>query len=139
MNMDTAEVIITAGGALLVASILWFFFGPRKATAARRASGGGQEITVTVRGAYSPDRIEVEAGHPLRLNFVREEENPCTAQVIFPDFGVVKDLPVGKPVPVEFTPEKPGEYQFHCGMSMVRGRLIVTPPARGGEPARIDG
>jgi plastocyanin domain-containing protein len=51
--------------------------------------------------------------------------------VVFPDFGIVKDLPVGRSVPVEFTPERPAEYEFHCGMNMVRGRLVVRPSGAG--------
>ena len=129
--MDTAEIIVTIGGVALVAFILWFFFGPRIATRARATSGGGQEVDVEVRGAYSPDRVEVEAGKPVRLTFTRKEANACTAQVVFPDFGIVKDLPVGRQVAVEITPERPGEYQFHCGMNMVRGRLIVRPSGPG--------
>ena len=125
--MDTAEIFVTAGGVALIAFILWFFFGPRKATAARVGGAGRQEVDVVVQGGYSPDRIEVRQGQPVRLNFLRQETNPCTEQVIFGDFGIVRDLPVGESVPIEFTPEEPGEYVFHCGMNMVRGRLIVTP------------
>jgi plastocyanin domain-containing protein len=125
--MDTAEIVITIGGVALIALILWFFFGPRAATKAHAVNGGRQEIDVEVRGAYSPDRVEVEAGKPVRLTFTRTEPNACTAQVIFPDFAIVKDLPVGRAVPIEITPAQPGEYQFHCGMNMVRGRLIVKP------------
>ena len=130
--MDTAEIMVTVGGVALVALILWFFFGPRTAARARTTGGGGQEVDVEVRGAYSPDRVEVEQGKPVRLTFTRTEANACTAQVVFPDFGVVKDLPVGKAVPVELTPERPGEFEFHCGMNMVRGRLIVRPSGAGG-------
>ncbi|PQV63601.1 Cupredoxin-like domain-containing protein [Abditibacterium utsteinense] len=36
-------------------------------------------------------------------------------------------LPQGQEVPVEFTPDKAGEFTFHCGMNMVRGQLIVKP------------
>jgi plastocyanin domain-containing protein len=123
--MDTPEILVTVGGLALMAFVLWFFFGPKKNTAARQSSAGVQEVDVVVRGAYSPNRIAVEAGRPVRLNFLRKEHNACTAQVIFPDFGVVKDLPEGKPTAVEFTPEKPGEYAFHCGMNMVRGTVIA--------------
>jgi plastocyanin domain-containing protein len=129
--MDTAQIVVTAGGVLLIGFILWFFFGRKGATAAREASGGVQEVDVTVRGAYTPDRIEVEAGRPVRLLFTREEANSCTEQVILPDFGLVRDLPLGKKVPLEFTPEAPGEYTFHCGMNMVRGRVVVREAKAG--------
>ena len=129
--MDTAAIIVTVGGVALVAFILWFFFGPRTASQARKTGDGGQEVDIEVRGAYSPDRVEVEQGRPVRLTFIRKEANACTAQVVFPDFGIVKDLPVGRPVSVEITPERPGEFQFHCGMNMVRGRLVVRPSGPG--------
>jgi plastocyanin domain-containing protein len=128
--MDTAEILVTAGGVLLIALILWFFFGPRPATAAPIGGAGRQEVDVLVQGGYSPDRIEVQQGRPVRLNFLRQETNPCTEQVIFSDFGIARHLPIGQSVPVDFTPEKPGEYIFHCGMNMVRGRLIVKPNGR---------
>lgn len=125
--MDMAEIVVTVGGLALIGFILWFFFGPREAVAARTAQGGVQEVDILVRGGYSPDRIEVRQGRPVRLNFLREETNPCTEQVILGEFGIVRDLPVGKTVAVEFTPEQPGEFPFHCGMNMVHGRLIVKP------------
>ena len=127
--MEPSQIAVTLAGAGLVAFVLWFFFGPRAATAARSTAGGVQEAQIEVRASYTPDRIEVEAGRPVRLTFVRREANPCTEQVILPEFGIVRDLPVGRPVAVEFTPPRPGEFEFHCGMNMVRGRLVVKPPA----------
>lgn len=124
--MDTAEIIVVAGGLLLCAFVLWFFFGPRVAERATAAVGGVQQIKIVVKGGYSPDRIEVEQGKPVRLLFRREESTACTEQVIFGDFGISKMLPQGQEVPVEFTPTKSGEFTFHCGMNMVRGKIIVT-------------
>ena len=125
--MDTAQIAVTVGGVALVGFILWFFFGPRGATAARQTEGGVQEIEVTVRGGYTPDRIEVMEGRPVRLVFHRTESNPCTEQVVIGDFGIVKSLPQGERVAVEFTPNKAGEFVFHCAMNMVRGTLAVRP------------
>ena len=42
------------------------------------------------------------------------------------DFGVVRDLPLGRVTTVEVTPPAAGEYPFHCGMNMVRGTLVAT-------------
>jgi plastocyanin domain-containing protein len=122
--MDTAEIFVTSGGVLLIAFILWFFFGPRKATAAAQQSGR-QVARIRVKGGYAPDRIEVQLGRPVRLTFLREETNPCTEQVVLPDFGIVRDLPFGEETSVEFTPDKEGVYPFHCAMNMVRGELVV--------------
>ena len=46
-------------------------------------------------------------------------------QVVFGDFGIAKDLPAFKTTPIEFTPDKSGEFTFACGMNMLRGKLIV--------------
>lgn len=125
--MDTAEIVVTVGGIALIGAILWFFFGPREGAAAKVGQTGVQEIDIVVKGGYSPDRVELQQGRPVRLNFVRQETNPCTEQVVLPDFGIVRDLPFGKSTSVEFTPEKTGEFPFHCAMNMVRGQLVVRP------------
>jgi plastocyanin domain-containing protein len=123
--MGTDQLIVTIAGIALVAFIVWFFFGPRATTAARTSSAGAQEVEVSVSSSYAPDRIEVQAGRPVRIKFRRSEPNPCTDQVVFPDFGVVRDLPLGRDTVIEVTPPAPGEYQFHCGMNMVKGKLIA--------------
>lgn len=125
--MDAAQISVTVGGAGVIGFILWFFFGPRAATAAQSGVGGVQEVEVVVRGGYTPDRIEVTQGRPVRLTFLRQESNPCTEQLILGDFGLSRTLPEGERVPVEFTPDKAGVFTFHCGMNMVRGTLVVKP------------
>ena len=125
--MDTAEIMVLIGGIALIGFTLWFFFGAREATVAKAGASGAQEVEVIVKGGYSPDFIEVKQGQPVRLLFKREESNPCTEQVIFGDFGIARDLPQGKVVPIEFTPEKAGDFIFTCGMNMVRGKLQVKP------------
>jgi plastocyanin domain-containing protein len=37
-------------------------------------------------------------------------------------------VPAFKTTPIEFTPEKSGEFTFTCGMNMMRGKLIVDAP-----------
>ena len=125
--MDTAQIAVTGGGVALIGLILWYFFGPREATASRQSEHGVQEVEVIVRGGYTPDRIEVTQGRPVRLTFHRQESNPCTEQVVLGDFGIARTLPEGKRVAVEFTPQKAGEFTFHCSMNMVRGTLVVKP------------
>jgi plastocyanin domain-containing protein len=80
---------------------------------------------VIVRGGYTPDVIVVEHGKPVRLSFRRDETASCSEMVVFPDFNKSATLPEGEVVPIEFLPEEPGEYEFHCQMGMLRGKLIV--------------
>lgn len=125
--MDTSAMLVTLVGVLLIGGILWFFFGERDATAATANESGVQEIKITVKGGYSPDVIVVDAGKPVRLDFYRDETASCSDQVIFGDFGIARDLPAFKTTPIEFTPEKVGEFEFTCGMHMMRGKLVVMP------------
>jgi plastocyanin domain-containing protein len=123
--MDTTEIFVVIGGIALIAFVLWYFFGEREAASAELSEGGVQEIKVTVKGGYSPDVIVVKENLPVRLNFYRDETSSCSEQVVFGDFGIIKDLPAFKTTPIEFTPDKPGEFTFACGMNMLRGKLIV--------------
>lgn len=61
----------------------------------------------------------------MRLHFTRQETASCSEMVLFPDFHKSAKLPPGERVSIEFTPEKPGAYDFQCQMGMLRGNLIV--------------
>jgi plastocyanin domain-containing protein len=123
--MDTAEIAVIVGGIASIVFVLWYFFGERKKVAASISESGLQEIKITVKGGYSPDVIVVRKGAPVRLSFYRDETSSCSERVIFGDFGIARDLPAFKTTPIEFTPDKAGEFTFTCGMNMLRGKLVV--------------
>ena len=100
----------------------------RKAKEGIRATAGPdgvQEVSVLVKGGYSPDTILVERERPVRLTFLREEANRCSETVVFERLGARAALPEGEPVTVELTLEEPGSYAFSCEMGMYRGTLVV--------------
>jgi plastocyanin domain-containing protein len=124
--MSTTQIIVTLIGFGLIGWIVWYFWlWKGDSVTAVSAAGDFQEIDVTVKGGYQPATIVARAGQLLRLNFTRRESTPCGEEVVLPDFGKRAHLPQGKTVPIEVTPEKPGEYEFTCGMNMYRGKLIV--------------
>ena len=124
--MAADQILVTLGGILAIAGIAWFFWGPRRAgVAAALTPSGRQEATVVVKGAYSPNVVIVEHGKPVRLNFLRQETAACSEEVVFPEFHRRAQLPEAELVPVDFFPEDPGEYEFTCGMGMLRGKVIV--------------
>ena len=135
--MDNSEIVVVVSAGALTAVVLWYFFGPKRAAAATVGSGA-QQIKVLVKGGYSPDVIAVRTGLPVRLDFYRDETATCSEQVVLPDFGIARDLPAFQTTTIEFTPTSPGEYTFACGMSMMRGKLIVEARP-GGEPAASSG
>ena len=125
--MDSTEIAVIIGGVAAIAFVLWYFFGERERTIIASDEKGVQEIKITVKGGYSPDVIVVREHVPVRLNFYRDETASCSEQVVFNDFGISKHLPPFKTTSIEFTPDRAGEFTFMCGMSMMRGKLIVEP------------
>ena len=124
--MDASQVIVTLVGLGLMAFVLWyFFFSARQTASAVSSSGGVQEVTITVKGGYSPDVIEVEKGKPVQLSFYRDEESNCSEELLLPDFSIRRDLPAFKTTLVELLPEQAGTFPFTCGMGMLRGSLVV--------------
>jgi plastocyanin domain-containing protein len=124
--MDTTEIIVLAGGVLLVGFLLWFFFlSERERGRAESDTAGVQKIRVTVKGGYTPDVIVLKKGVPAELDFYRDEVSSCSEEVVFPDFGLSRHLPAFETTPVRLTPEREGEFTFTCGMSMLRGKIIV--------------
>jgi len=126
--VSISSVIVVAVDAAFAAGLGWWFFGPKPAAEAA-VSAGVQEVRITVRGGYSPNRIRARAGVPLRLVFNRQESGDCTSRVVFPDFGASADLPAFGEASLEFTPSTPGEYGFACGMNMIHGVLVVEDRA----------
>jgi len=124
--MSVGEVAILAGALVLTGLLAWYFFGPKTSRRAELADGV-QVITVTVKGGYSPDVIQVAAGVPVRMLFDRQESGDCSSRVVIPDFRVNQALPAYATTAVELLPEKPGDYEFACGMNMIHGRLTVVP------------
>ena len=123
--MDQTQIAVLVLGLALIVFVLWYFFGPRKRIAAEIGKTGMQQVQITVKGGYSPDVIVVKQGRPVRLDFYRDETASCSEEVVFPDFGLTRQLPAFKTTPIEFTPDKSGEFTFTCGMRMMRGKLVV--------------
>lgn len=119
------KAAVTLGGLGLISLELWWFLFSKNKVQKAEKNQEFQEVTITVDGGYEPDRIEVEAGQTVRLNFFRKDPSSCLEKVLLPDFHVAKDLPMEQITPVEFTPTEPGEYQFTCGMNMYCGTIAV--------------
>lgn len=86
-----------------------------------------REVEIIVDGRYKPSRVEVVEGELVRLKFVRKDYSGCTKEVVFPKLGIKRELPTNKPVLIELPALAPGEYEFKCGMNMVKGLLVVKP------------
>jgi plastocyanin domain-containing protein len=130
--MTGLEWFVVAASAAAIAWVNWYFFVAGRAapaivaaSPAGAAAGAMPEITIVVDGGYAPNTVRVPAGKPVKLVFDRRDTSSCSEEVVFPDFGVRKFLPTGERTAIEVTPPKAGQYDFMCGMSMLRGRLIA--------------
>jgi hypothetical protein len=74
---------------------------------------------------YEPALIPANAGKPLKLAFFRQDAENCGKDVLFPDLGIQRELPVGQTVVIDITPVKTGSLTFSCGMKMLHGELLV--------------
>ena len=119
------KVGVTLGGLALIGLELWWFLLSKNQAQQAESRQGVQELTINVDGGYEPARVVVRAGQPVRLNFFRRDPSSCLEKVLLPDFHIASDLALNHVTPVEFTPEKPGQYAFTCGMNMFRGVVEV--------------
>ena len=126
-TLATSEWVVLLGGIALIVAINWYFFIAKKSAARAVAIGASaaQEATVVVRGGYDPQVIHVKAGTPLRLTFDRQETSSCSEEVVLADFNLRRFLPANQKTTLELTPERPGTYEFTCGMNMLRGRIVA--------------
>jgi plastocyanin domain-containing protein len=119
--MNATNIIVITAGLAAIGWVNWYFFLAGRSTVAAIA----QDVTVVVRGGYSPAVIRAAAGKPLRITFDRQETSGCSEEIVFPDFGLKRFLPANTATPIEITPPKAGTYEFTCGMGMLHGRVIA--------------
>lgn len=130
--MDLTQWLVTIGGLALAGAVLWYFFAPvagegaSVGRAAPVAAGAPQSVDVVVEGGYSPATIALAAGQPTRLNFTRQEDSDCSAELLIPDFHIRRELPAFQTTTIELPAAPAGTYPFTCGMGMLKGRLVVT-------------
>ncbi len=122
--LSTKMAVTTGGLALIGLELWWFLFSKSKAKKAT-LNQDTQELEILVDGGYQPNRITVQSGKKVRLNFIRKDPSHCLDKVLFPDFNIAQDLPLNQTTTIEFIPEESGEYTFSCGMNMVRGVVEV--------------
>ena len=81
-------------------------------------------VKITERG-FEPVSLTLRRGVQARITFLRTTDQTCAKEIVLRDFGIRRDLPLNQPVVVKLAPNKKGEFDFTCGMNMMRGKLIV--------------
>lgn len=117
----TATIVNLAGILTIIVIVWWFWLSVPKA---RKIKGKIVEILVE-NGTYAPPRIEVEAGTPVTLRFLRKDASPCAEKVVFEQLGISADLPIGTPTDITIELPEPGEFDFACQMQMYKGSIVA--------------
>ena len=123
--MDIADLMVLALGSAAIAWVNWYFFKAARPAIAARQAGAVQEIEIRVLGGYEPGVVRLKRGVPARLVFDRQDDSPCSEEIVLPAFGLRRFLPAFKKTVVEVTPNEPGTFDMTCGMSMLHGKVIV--------------
>jgi plastocyanin domain-containing protein len=91
-------------------------------------SPSGARVVVVGEHGFAPTSLVVpkgEAGSTVPITFVRKTDETCAKEVVFPEMGVKKDLPLETPVTVDVPADSPRTLTFQCGMAMYKGALVV--------------
>ena len=117
---------ITKRTILLLCGMLFLMFGSISINAQVKKKPRLQtaQVLITENG-YSRTSIRLRRGVPTKITFLRQTDATCATEVVIPEYGIQRGLPLGTPTTVSFTPKRSGEFNFTCGMNMMRGRLIV--------------
>lgn len=118
--MTPDKYIVIFGGISLIALIWWFFFGNKNESELVRGN-----IKIVVSGGYKPSTIKIHRGDRVTLSIVRTEKNSCLEEIVIPEFKINEYLPLNEVVNIEINAEKKGEFEFHCGMNMYHGKVVV--------------
>jgi hypothetical protein len=115
------------GGKVIVAPfIINVAEGKSQEAVLAQADAGVQKLKVTVdEKGFTPANFELKPGVPAQITFLRADEKNCGEEILFTELGIRKELPLGKEVLVEFTPDKTSNYAFTCGMGMLKGNVLV--------------
>lgn len=119
--IDMEKLIVVFSGIGLIGFIYWFFFGKNDNVGI--TSEG--KVNVIVDGGYNPSVIKIKKGQKTTISLLRRDPNSCLEEFILSDFKIREYLPIGKRVDINVTPNKKGEFGFHCGMNMFHGKVIV--------------
>jgi plastocyanin domain-containing protein len=123
--LSSAEWIVLLVGVGMIAWINWYFLAPARVIRVSGQSAGPQEVRVVVQGGYDPAAFVVSGARPVRLIFDRQETSGCSEEVVFPELGVRRFLAPFERTVIDLGQPAAGTYEFTCGMSMLRGRMVV--------------
>jgi plastocyanin domain-containing protein len=87
----------------------------------------GLRVTASEHG-FSPSSLffpKGGAGSTVPVTFVRTTDQTCATEVVFPELGIRKALPLNAPVTLDLPSDTARTLTFQCGMAMYKGALVI--------------
>lgn len=124
--MEPANILALASSLVLIGLIVWWFFmKPDSEVVTAEIGDNHQTINIVVSGGYTPSKVLLRKDVPAKLVFTRKDPSSCLEELVMPDFGLQRKLPLNEEVTIELTPDKAGRYTYSCGMHMFFGEVVV--------------
>jgi hypothetical protein len=99
--------------------------GSRNDSGGKTADGVQRARVVVNEQGFEPATVTLRAGMPARITFVRTTDKTCGTEVVFPSLKIERALPLNQPVSIDFRPARTGDIAFACGMTMLKGVVVV--------------
>ena len=74
---------------------------------------------------YKPDIVTFKQGKPAQLKFISSDNMGCMNEVVSKDLNFDEKLDGKKEVTIDVPTDKPGTYNYACGMDMFHGKVVV--------------
>ncbi|WP_337035120.1 cupredoxin domain-containing protein [Paenibacillus illinoisensis] len=126
-------IITVAFGIVAVGATLFFQYQSNQTSVVKsqesqieeQENSGYQVVSVDVRSdGSSQENIEIKAGVPTKINFIKQTSYTCIRSVQSKDLGIDVFLEKGDNF-ITLNDLKPGTYKFNCGMYMYYGTITV--------------
>ncbi len=74
---------------------------------------------------YKPEVVIFKQGKPAQLKFIPSDNMGCMNEVVSKDLNFDTKLDGQKEVTIDIPTDKPGTYNYACGMDMFHGKVVV--------------
>lgn len=75
---------------------------------------------------YKPDIVTFKQGKPAQLKFISSDNMGCMNEVVSKDLNFDEKLDGKKEVTIDVPTDKPGTYNYACGMACSMGRSSLS-------------
>jgi len=76
-------------------------------------------------GNHSPGVSRAWKDVPLSPVVTRATDETCATEVVLPEYGIGRKLPLDEPVTITFTRTREGELRFACAMKLLQAVIDV--------------